>query len=264
MESSALKQLWRADRPVVNGWLQINSTWSAEIMAHAGFDSLTIDMQHGFAGYETMFTQIQVINSTATVPLVRVPWFDPVLIGRVLDAGSLGVICPMINTRAECEQFVGACRYYPEGYRSLGPTRPRILHDRYADEANREIVVMAMVETATALENVEEIASVPGLDAIYVGTGDLSLTLGGSERSDYTDPDLIAALDRILSVCQANGVAAGLHNASPEYAAKMIDKGFRFVTAQSDGAFLADRAKQAVTIMRREGAAADQGQASPY
>lgn len=252
MDSNPLKILWENDQSVINGWLQINSSWSAEIMAHAGFDSLTIDMQHGFAGYETVFTQIQVINSTPTVPMVRVPWFDPVLIGRVLDAGTLGVICPMINTRAECERFVRACRYHPEGYRSLGPTRARLIHEGYADEANREIVVMAMVETAEALANVDDIVSVPGLDAVYIGTGDLSLTLGGSERADYRDPELIAALDRILEACQRRGIAAGLHNASPEYAAEMIAKGFRFVTAQSDGAFLADRAKEAVAVMRGE------------
>lgn len=253
MFSNPLKSMWRDDQAVINGWLQINSTWSAEIMAHTGFDSLTIDMQHGFAGYETALAQIQVINTTSTVPLARVPWFDPVLIGRLLDAGAMGLICPMVNTREECERFVGACRYYPDGYRSHGPTRPRLLHGAaYSEKANAEMVVMAMVETAEALENVEDIVSVPGLDAVYVGTGDLSLTLGGREMADYTDPMLLDALHRILAACQKHGVAAGLHNASPEYAAKMIKEGFRFVTAQSDGAFLSDRAKQAVAIMRGE------------
>ncbi|RMF77330.1 MAG: 2,4-dihydroxyhept-2-ene-1,7-dioic acid aldolase, partial [Chloroflexi bacterium] len=140
MRENTVKTLWQNGEAAINGWLHIPSTWSAEVMAHQGWDSLTIDMQHGMTGYQTALYMLQALSTTDVVPLVRVTWNEPGLIGRMLDAGAYGVICPMVNTREQCEAFVGACRYHPMGYRSLGPTRAKLYAgDDYAAHANETI-----------------------------------------------------------------------------------------------------------------------------
>ena len=149
--------------------------FSAEVMAHQGFDSLTIDMQHGVVDYQVAVTMLQGISTTGVVPLARVPWNDPARLMKILDAGAYGVICPMINTREEAEALVRACKYPPRGYRSWGPVRASIYAGTdYGDHANDDIVVMPMIETAEAVKNIDEILSVPGVDAVYVGPSDLS------------------------------------------------------------------------------------------
>lgn len=251
MVSNRLKAIWAQGETAVNGWLHIPSSWTAELMAHQGFDSLLVDLQHGLSDVDTALTMFQAINTTNTVPLARVPWNDPGLIGRLLDMGALGIVCPMVNTRAECEQFVGACRYYPDGYRSLGPTRPSLAYGAdYARHANTEVATFAMIETKTAVDNAAEIISTPGLDAIYVGPGDLSLTLGSAQRVDSSDPIYIDALDRLLGLCKQHGVVAGIHTASPHYAQQMARRGFQFVTLWTDTAMLSAKARETVTVFR--------------
>ncbi len=247
MRENRLKRIWAGGGVVLNGWLHIPSTWSAEVMAHAGWESVTVDLQHGLHSIETAIQMMQAINTTDTVPLVRVNWNEPGAIMRLLDAGAYGVICPMINTRAECEAFVGACRYPPEGYRSLGPTRARVVMGAdYALHANDEIITMAMVETKKALENIDAIASVPGLDGIFVGTGDLRLSLTGTMGFDSDDAVVDAALTAILAACERHGLIAGVFTASPAYARQMIERGFRFVTVKTDSMILGEYAAQIV------------------
>ncbi len=253
MRKNNIKEKWANGEFVVNGWLHIPAAWSAEVMAHSGYDSLCIDMQHGQLDFPHVMEMLRAISTTDTMPLVRVPWNEPGIIGRVLDAGAYGVICPMVNNRAECEAFVGACRYAPAGYRSKGPTRASVYGGAdYAQHANTEILTMAMIETAEALENVAEIVSVPGLDAIYVGPGDLSLSLFGMERSgiDLDDPEFLGVLDKILAACQENGVYAGIHTNSPAYARRMIDKGFRFTTVMTDTLLLRTLANRVTSAVR--------------
>ncbi|MCB0167329.1 MAG: 2,4-dihydroxyhept-2-ene-1,7-dioic acid aldolase [Anaerolineae bacterium] len=263
MRENRLKSMWRRGEAAVNGWLQIPSAWSAELMAHQGWDSLTIDMQHGLIGYETALLQLQAISTTEVAPLARVPWNEPGIIMKLLDAGAYGIICPMVNSRAEAEAFVGACRYAPEGYRSVGPTRARIYGGSdYQTQANKTIITMAMIETAEALENVEAIVSVSGLDAIYIGPADLSLSLTGTVQIDYTDPDLLAVLDTILAVAQKHDVVAGIHTSSPEFAQKMIESGFQLVTVSSDSGLLRDAAE--ATVAKLKGEVKGQDEASPY
>ena len=126
MRENRVRTIWQSGEAAVNGWLHIPSSWSAEIMSHQGWDSLTVDMQHGLMDYQTALTMLQAVSTTPVTPLARVPWNEPGIIGRMLDAGAYGIICPMINTRADAEAFVGACRYAPQGYRSLGPTRANL------------------------------------------------------------------------------------------------------------------------------------------
>ncbi len=247
MRSNRLKAIWKEGNAALNGWLHIPSMWSAELMAHAGWDSLTVDLQHGMHSVETAIQLMQAISTTDTVPLARVAWNEPGTIMRLLDAGAYGIICPMINTRAECEAFVGACRYPPQGFRSLGPTRARVYAGAdYAQHANDEILTMAMVETREALANLDAIASVPGLDMIFVGTGDLRLSLTGGIGFDSDDAQVDSALDVVVAACERNGLIAGLFTASPAYARRMIARGFRFVTVKTDSMLLDEYARQIV------------------
>lgn len=253
MRKNRLKQIWREGGTVLNGWLHIPSMWSAEVMAHAGWDSITVDLQHGMQGIETAIQMLQAISTTETVPLARVTWNEPGSIMRLLDAGAYGIICPMIDDRAACEAFVGACRYPPLGYRSLGPTRARLYGGAdYAEHANDEILVVAMIETQQALDNLDEIASVPGLDGLFVGAGDLRLSLLGSVGMDTEDAIMDAALDAVVTVCQRHQLIAGIYTGSPLYARKMLARGYRFVTVMTDTLLLSDYAQAVVRQTRGE------------
>ncbi|MER9234606.1 aldolase/citrate lyase family protein [Mesorhizobium sp. M0622] len=238
---------------VVNGWLQIPSSFSAEIMAHQGFDSLVIDMQHGLIDYQIAVTMLQAISTTTTIPLVRVPWNEPASIMKMLDAGAYGIICPMINSRQEAEQLVRACKYAPKGNRSFGPIRASLYAGSdYAQHANDTVIVMPMIETKEALENIDEILSTPGVDGAYVGPADLSLTLGCTPQVDQTEEPVVKALETILAACKRHKVIPGLHNASSSYALKMAAKGWQFVTLASDSRYLAARASEELSAMESE------------
>jgi len=254
MRENSLKAIWARGEAVVNGWLSIPSSFSAEVMAHQGFDSLTVDMQHGVIDYQAAVTMLQAISTTTTMPLARVPWNDPAHLMKVLDAGVYGVICPMISTREQAEALVQACKYPPRGFRSWGPVRASLYAGAdYGDHANAEVVVMPMIETAEALKNLDDILSVPGVDAIYVGPSDLSLALGYKPRLDQTDAGVVEAQKKIVATCQKHGVVAGIHNNSAAYALRMIEQGYRFVTVASDSRVMAVKAAEEVAAVRQTG-----------
>ena len=254
MRENSLKSIWARGGAVVNGWLSIPSAFSAEVMAHQGFDSLTVDMQHGVVDYQVAVTMLQGISTTGAVPLARVPWNDPGRLMKILDAGVYGVICPMINTRAEAEALVRACKYPPRGYRSWGPVRASIYAGAdYGDHANDDVVIMPMIETAEALKNLDEILSVPGVDAVYVGPSDLSLALGCKPRLDQSDPPVVEAQQQIVEACKRHGVYAGIHNSTAAYALKMIAEGYQFVTLASDSRHMAAKAAEEVAAVRKSG-----------
>ena len=251
MRANRMREIWQTGGAVINGWCGIPSGFSAEIMAHMGWDSLVVDTQHGVVGYETMVAMLQGISTTAVTPMVRVPWNNPADVMKALDAGAYGIICPMINSRVECEAFVGACRYAPRGYRSSGPIRATLYGGPdYHAKANDVVVAMAMIETTQALENLEAILSTPGLDGIYVGPSDLSITMGHSPGLDRTEEDVIAAYKKILAGCTRNGVRPGIHTGSAAYAKRMIEMGFQFVTLLGDARLLTMAGQQVVQEMR--------------
>lgn len=236
---------------LLNGWLHLPSAFSAEVMAHAGWDSLTLDTQHGPFDFGAAVPMIQAVQTTGTCVVVRVPGLDAGLIGKVLDAGAEGVICPVVETQAECEAFVRACRYPPHGSRSYGPTRAALHFGAdYGARADALVVPMPMIETARGLSNVEEIAGVPGVGALFVGPGDLSLSLDGEARLDREDGAFLDVLARIVGATRARGVAAGIFTASPEYARRMLGLGYTFVTVSSDARLLASAAGAAVRAVR--------------
>ena len=254
MRENKLKSIWARGEAVVNGWLSIPSAFSAEVMAHQGFDSLTVDMQHGVIDYQVAVTMLQGISTTGAMPMARVPWNDPARLMKILDAGAYGVICPMVNTRAEAEALVRACKYPPRGYRSWGPVRASIYAGAdYGDHANDDIVVMPMIETAEAMKNLDEILSVPGVDGVYVGPSDLSLALGLKPRLDQTDAPVVEAQQKIAEACKRHGVVAGIHNSTATYALKMIAQGYQFVTLASDSRHMAMKAAEEVAVVRKSG-----------
>jgi 4-hydroxy-2-oxoheptanedioate aldolase len=249
---NTLRAIWARGEAAVNGWLSIPSAFSAEVMAHQGFDSLTVDMQHGVVDYQVAVTMLQAISTTPVMPLARVPWNDPARLMKILDAGAYGVICPMINTREQAEALVAACKYPPRGYRSWGPVRASIYAGTdYGDHANQDLIVMPMIETAEALKNLDAILTVPGVDAIYVGPADLSLALGCKPRLDQTDAPVVEAQQRIVEACKHHKVVAGIHCGVAAYALKMIEIGYQFVTLASESRHMAAKAAEEVNAVRK-------------
>jgi 4-hydroxy-2-oxoheptanedioate aldolase len=240
MRANRLREIWAEGRGALNGWCSIGCGFTAEAMAHQGWDAVTIDTQHGLIGYSEMLAMLQAVSATDAAPLVRVAWNQPGEIMKALDAGALGVICPMVNSRAECEAFVRACRYPPDGYRSFGPMRAAMVHGPdYFARANAEVLAFAMIETADGLANLEDIVATPGLDGVYVGPSDLSLALGGGPEQDSHDPMRLEAFDRILAACRARGVRVGVHTTSVAYSQAMLARGFDLVTVGGDARYLA-------------------------
>ena len=251
MRENRLRAIWKSGGAAVNGWLAIPNGFSAETMAHQGWDTLTIDLQHGVVEYAGMVTMLQAISTTPTVPLVRVPWLEPGIVMKTLDAGAYGVICPMVNTRDDAAKLVAWTHYAPRGTRSYGPVRAFLYGGAdYPEHANDTIVVFAMIETAQALDNVDAILSVEGLDAVYVGPSDLSLALGCKPSFDDVEPKVAQAIDHIVTRAKAHGVVAGIHNGSAEGALARIAKGYQFVTISSDARLIAAGAQQILGKMR--------------
>src|SRR5210317_2569 len=245
MRKNKIKQMMKDGLPIINGWLSIPSTVSAETMAHLGWDSLTIDLQHGLVDYSDALPMLQAISSTNTTPITRVNWNEPGQIMKILDAGSYGVICPMVSNKKEAEKFVQACMYPPNGYRSFGPVRGLIYGGQdYAKHADTELLKFAMIETKEALDKLDEIMSVKGVDGIYIVPADLSLAIGeepGFDKSENTKE--YSHILKILEHAKKNNIFAGIHNGTPEYATKMIEKGFNFVTIGSDQRGMGIKAK---------------------
>lgn len=232
------------------GWLHIPNTWTAEVMANAGWDGVTVDMQHGLHSIETAIQMMQAISTTETVPIARSNWNTPGEIMRLLDGGAYGIICPMINTKEECQSFVGACKYPPLGYRSFGPTRARVYGGLdYAEHANDEILTLAMVETVKAVENIKGICETKGLDGIFIGSGDLKLSIKATEKENV-DALFDQAVNTILKECQQNNLVAGVWCATIEDAKKMVDKGFKFIALKSDSMMLTQYAKEQTTTLK--------------
>jgi 4-hydroxy-2-oxoheptanedioate aldolase len=220
---------------VINGWCSIPSTITAEALARQGFDTITVDLQHGLIDYQTALTMLQAIQGQNVPALCRVPWNEPGIIGKMLDAGFVGVICPMINTREEAERFASACRYAPRGARSFGPTRAMAVHGSdYAETAQEFIATYAMIETAQALSNLDAILDLPEIDGVYIGPSDLGLSLGCKPTLMPEDQRVIDAIETIRAKTKAAGKTAGIHCGSGEMVRDVLEAGFDLGTLLSD------------------------------
>jgi 4-hydroxy-2-oxoheptanedioate aldolase len=256
-----LREMWHAGEPTLGTWLTIPSTVSAETAGRAGFDYVCVDNQHGVSDYQVTVTMMQAILLGGGTPIVRVPWNEPGIIGKMLDAGAEGVIVPMVNSAAEAQAVVTACRYPPLGMRSFGPVlvMPRI--SDHTNVANTRTAVIPMIETVQALNNLDEILSVPGVDAIYVGPADLSLSLGLPPGNNDGQAKFDDALAAIVAACQRHGVVPGMHSTGA-LAERRLEQGFRMLTVSGD--LLAMRAAMAAELAQARGAAAPAANKSVY
>lgn len=234
VRTNEMKQRWIDGRAGVGLWLTLPDPSVAEQLGSVDPDYLVVDMQHGMIDYADVRPLLQAMQRSAATPFVRVPWNEPGIIGKVLDAGALGVIIPMVNTVEQARQAVSSCFYQPKGSRSHGPVRASIAHGAdYGEHANDEVVCVVMIETVEAIGNLEEILAVPGIDAVYIGPADLSRTLGLVPLGDHEDASFVEAIDTILDACARAGVIPGIH-ANPSLVEKRLGQGFRMVTATSD------------------------------
>jgi 4-hydroxy-2-oxoheptanedioate aldolase len=246
-----LRETWSRGETAVNAWLTLAGAASAAAVAAAGFDSVTLDLQHGAAEPHDADRIFAAIEAVGAVPLARVRWNDPAELMRMLDVGARGIVCPMIGSRAEAEAFVSVCRYPPEGMRSYGPVHGAFGAGReHVTRANEIVLTFAMIETAEGFGNLDEIASTPGLDGLYVGPSDLSLGLGLETFADLGDPRLLAPLDAVVDAAKRHEIVAGVHAPSPERSAEMAERGFRFVTPAVDASLIADGASASIERTR--------------
>jgi 4-hydroxy-2-oxoheptanedioate aldolase len=237
MRMNRVKKLWREGKPAIGGWLSIPHCFPAEVMAHTGLDWLCVDMQHGCIDYSDAVNMLTAISTTEVTPFVRVPWNEPAMIMKVLDAGAYGVIVPMVSNRAEAERAVAACRYPPAGMRSNGPNRVLLYAGAdYQKHANAEVICAVMVETAEAIEKLDEIVSTPGVDAVYIGPTDLALALGLPPVMDNDEAKHIETVNRILETCKRHKKIGGIHTASSKFTQRYLDQGFQMVMLGADRA----------------------------
>jgi len=246
-----VRERWARGEAALNAWLTFEGAASAAIVAEAGFDAITLDLQHGAAHLESVGAVAAAIETAGAVPFVRLRWNDPGLVMRALDLGARGVICPMIDSREQAEAFVQVCRYPPLGSRSYGPIHGAFGSGReHTERANADVLTFAQIETAEGLEAVAEIAATPGLDGLYIGPADLSLTLGLGRFADLTDAAMLAALDAVVAAAAAAGIVPGIHAPGLERASAMIRRGFRFVGSAGDADLLSSAAADALAGVR--------------
>ncbi len=252
---TSLREIWAAGGETLGFWLSVPSFVSAEMAARQPVDYVCIDTQHGVVDYQACASMIQAIELAGGTPIVRVPWNEPGIIGKTLDAGAHGVIVPMVNTRSEAETVVRSARYAPDGSRSWGPVMAGMRHADNRGWAAEHITIIPMIETAEAIGNLDEILAVPGIDAIYVGPADLSISLGLEPYGNDGNPVFDGALATIVAGCDRHGVVPGIHATGP-LTPRRREQGFRMITVTSDA--LAMRAGYASELAAaRDGAATE-------
>ena len=247
MKKNRVKELWREGKAAVGVWMVLGSPITAEIIANMGYDWVVVDTEHGSIDIGTTQSIIQAVSYTNTVPMVRVPWNHPMPIKRALDAGAYGLVIPMVNSREEAVQAVQAARYPPLGIRSYGGPRARLYGGvDYFEHANEEIAVIVQIEHIDAVNCVDEILSVEGVDAFFIGPSDLAISMGLKPGLDQTDPRHGDAISKVLAAGKKYGVVGGIHVGSAEAANERIAQGFQFVGLSSDEGFIRSAASSAL------------------
>ena len=253
MKKNRVKELWREGKAAIGTWLVLGSPITAEIMANLGFDWLVIDTEHGSIDIGTTQSIIQAINTTDTVPMVRVPWNDPMPIKRALDAGAYGLVIPMVNSREEAIRAVRASRYPPAGIRSYGGPRARLYGGLdYFEHANEEIALIVQIEHIDAVNRIDEILSVEGVDGFFIGPSDLAISMGLKPGMDQTDPRHVEAVSKVLASGKKHGVPGGIHVGSPEAVNEHIVQGCQFIALASDERFLRSAASAAFSKVSKD------------
>ncbi len=222
-----LKRDLAAGKVCVGMTLTMNSPVIAELLSHIGLDWLWLEMEHTALSEEAVLTMLQATNGADVSTVVRVPWNDKVTIKRVLDTGPDGIIIPLVNSREEAEQAVNAMKYPPWGERGAGLSRAQcygIAMGEYMQSANDEVMTILMIEHIKAVENIEEILSVKGVDSIMVGALDLSGSMGLLGQTDHADVE--AAIQKVLAAAKAAGMPCGIITVDPDTANRRIKEGF--------------------------------------
>ncbi len=233
----SLKSILKSGKPALGTWITINHPDVVDALSDLPFDWFVFDMEHAPLEISDVEVLLMPLKNSEITPLVRVPWNDMVMIKRVLDIGAKGILVPWVNSREEAEAAVRYASYPPNGVRGTGPRRcvrygERDFLDYYEKFEKEERVIIVQIESAKALENVEEIVSTPGIDAAFIGPMDLSVNLG--IPAEYDNPKFVDAVNRILSACKKHGVAPGIHAFNLDMAKKVIDMGFQFVALMTD------------------------------
>ncbi len=236
---TSLRERWRAGEPTFGAWCTIPSPWTAEVAARSGHDWVCIDTQHGLIGYDVMLPMLQAVAAGGVPSFVRVPWNEPGTIMKALDAGAGGVIVPMINSVEEAIAAVGACRYPPHGFRSMGPLRARAVDGDW-----RLPICTVMIETVQAVSHVDEILAVPGIDAVFVGPNDLAVSLGADSSYEGRDPEHRRLIELVAKSARAHGVTPGIMCGSPEVAAQWHRAGYQMLALDSDTRMLTTATEQ--------------------
>jgi 4-hydroxy-2-oxoheptanedioate aldolase len=243
--TNRVRERWRAGGTVLDCWLSGTSMTTAESIGRMGYDSVIIDMQHTMADFGDVARSLIALTGTGTAGLVRVPGLDPFLIQRLLDNGADGVLCPMINNAEQAAQFVGAIRYPPMGYRSVGAYRAADPAE-YFDTANGALIAIAQIETVEAMENLEAIAATEGLDVLFSGPADMSVSYGGRPAFDSNDPTTAARHQRMAKVAHAAGKKAGMLALRPHDVPRAVEWGMDFISVAMESRLVTVGAAEAL------------------
>jgi 4-hydroxy-2-oxoheptanedioate aldolase len=254
MKTNSVREKLRAGKPSIGCYLGLGSPAVAELLAHAGFEWLIVETEHNALDMAQVEHMLMAMNGTEAVPLVRVPPAQPDFIQRALDIGALGVVVPLVKTLAEVQAVVAATRYPPRGTRSFGPLRAsRYMLDSqdYFNRADDNILVVLILETREAVQDLEAITAVPGVDAIYLGLFDLCLSLGLNPMH-MPFPEIDRIVERALAVGQANGVAVGTGASTPEELRQRQAQGFTMIGYGPDYRMIADAARAGLAAFVRQ------------
>jgi len=253
---SPVKRMLREGEPVIAATITAASVEIAAQVAMMGFDFLWIEMEHSPITLETLRTMVLATRGLRALPFARVPVNETWMAKRVLDAGVCGVIFPFSSTPELAAQAAAACRYPVAGRRGSGAVLARVSwpggSEGYADSADQNVVVVVIIEEARAIENVEAIAATPGIDVMFIGTNDLSFSLG--LRGNQEHPHLQEAIEKVVAAGKKHGKVVGRPAATPEQVQKFLDQGFRFFQAPTDMGFMAAGARQYLEPLGRSGA----------
>jgi 4-hydroxy-2-oxoheptanedioate aldolase len=265
MRPNSVKRALKAGQPSVGTWLSLGNIPAARFLARAGFHWLTVDMEHSMVGIETAAWMWGAIADAGCTALARVPANRHDHIKRVLDNGAMGVVVPMVNSRAEAEAAVAAMMYPPVGNRSVGGSLPPLNFGTSAPDyfahANEELLVVLQCEHITAVENADAIFSLPGIDAIFVGPNDLAASMRSKDGKPPSGEATTEAMKHILATCKKHGVAPGVHCMSGEEARVRIDEGWQFVAVTSELKMMLDGAS---AVLKQLGAGWQRGEMARY
>lgn len=253
MRTNRLREALASGGPTVSAWMSIDSPYLAEVLSYCGYDAVTIDLQHGMFGLDSAIALLQAVGAGPATPMARCPCHDPATIGKLLDAGAYGIICPGVDTAEQAAAFVGACRYPPSGTRSFGPSRGLLYGGPdYVEHADDTILTWAMIESAAALDNLDAILAAPGLDGVYVGPNDLALSLGEVAGQSQLPARVAEAVAGVAKDARAAGRYAGIFCADPQVARQMVELGYHLVTPGNDVGVMRAAAAERIALVRGE------------